>query len=353
MQFPNANMFAPGSPASAPAHSYQPFLGKRSRAVVREPVRIQPAPCLEEPKLTRCEGLEYAHLKKEEAREGFKEKRRRELEAMGQGDRTKRRRKNDTSMSENEKYRRRLKMNQDSAAAARHAQEIYVATLEDLVEKFEGEKKKMEMDVGALQNERMVLVRKVAMLQAQVNRSMGAGAGGAQPKMSVAMPSTQGIPTLGNISAAPRLQAPSSAQPITRPAQQMASQAPSIAPPAIAGSSAMMPTSISSISSSVSDSSFPAPTAVENATSTVVPNPNHNPRLARVSPMAVTEEMRTDTSQSASLQGVEQLDTTAEEAAALKKLMADMNDPGLFMSLGIDPLSLDFSNDFIDMHPIA
>lgn len=98
-------------------------------------------------------GLAYADLCKERAREQFKEMKKNEHMANGDYDRIRRRKKGDTSMNAREKYVRRLRMNQDSAAAARHAQEIYVHVLERLVKTGEHEKKAMGMEAGQLRQE--------------------------------------------------------------------------------------------------------------------------------------------------------------------------------------------------------
>lgn len=124
----------------------------------------------------RGNGLDYAVMRKEKAREEYKERRRLELLASGEVERTKRRKKNDTSMSENQKYHRRLKMNQDSAAAARHAQEVYVETLEKLVETTEAEKSILSIQALNLRAERDELLRRVASLQAQAGAPAGKGA---------------------------------------------------------------------------------------------------------------------------------------------------------------------------------
>lgn len=120
----------------------------------------------------RCAGLEYANMKKEEAREEYKDRRRRELLEQGQHERVKRRKKNDASMSEDQKYHRRLKMNQDSAAAARHAQEAYVATLEELVKTAEAEKATLAMEASTLRAERDDLANKLNSLHQQVAASV-------------------------------------------------------------------------------------------------------------------------------------------------------------------------------------
>jgi hypothetical protein len=133
-------------------------------------VHIQPAPDVPvvaaPPKL--CAGLDYANMKKEEAREEYKEKRRRELLTLGELDRVKRRKKNDTSMSDNQKYHRRLKMNQDSAAAARHAQDVYVQTLEELVATAETEKVTLGMEAANLRAERDELAKRLGDMHRQV-----------------------------------------------------------------------------------------------------------------------------------------------------------------------------------------
>lgn len=110
-------------------------------------------------------GLPYADLCKEKAREAFKEMKKNEHMAKGEFDRMKRRKKGDTSMTPREKYVRRLKMNQDSAAAARYAQEVYVHVLEKLVKTTEEEKKGFILQVQQLQNENARLKGKVHQLQ--------------------------------------------------------------------------------------------------------------------------------------------------------------------------------------------
>lgn len=125
---------------------------------------------------SRGNGLEYAQMRKEKAREEYKEKRRQELLMSGDVERTKRRKKNDTSMTENQKYHRRLKMNQDSAAAARYAQDIYINTLENLVEVTESEKSVLSIQASNLKSERDDLMRRVDQLQSQL-QSSGRGVG--------------------------------------------------------------------------------------------------------------------------------------------------------------------------------
>lgn len=112
-------------------------------------------------------GLPYADLCKERARERFKEMKKNEHMAKGEFDRMKRRKKGDTSMTPREKYVRRLKMNQDSAAAARHAQEVYVHVLEKLVKTMEEEKKALMAENDALRNQNMGLSDKVNDLESK------------------------------------------------------------------------------------------------------------------------------------------------------------------------------------------
>lgn len=116
----------------------------------------------------RCAGLEYANMKKEEAREEYKDRRRRELLHQGEIERVKRRKKNDSSMSDDQKYHRRLKMNQDSAAAARAAQDAYVSTLEKLVETAEAEKGMLSLEASNLRQERDELATRLNALHQQV-----------------------------------------------------------------------------------------------------------------------------------------------------------------------------------------
>lgn len=102
----------------------------------------------------RGRGLAYAQHIKALAREEFMEKRRRDLEAMGEGDRTKRRKKNDTSITEHQKYRRRLQKNQDSAAAARFAQDAFLANLEAQAEAYDLDMTRMEDNCQKITAER-------------------------------------------------------------------------------------------------------------------------------------------------------------------------------------------------------
>lgn len=104
--------------------------------------------------MSRRRGLSYAQHVKAYAREEFKDKRRRELEAMGEGERTKRRKKNDTSMTERQKYRRRLQKNQDSAAAARFANDAYLNNLETQVDRYDADMNCMATTLRRVEAER-------------------------------------------------------------------------------------------------------------------------------------------------------------------------------------------------------
>lgn len=120
----------------------------------------------------RCAGIEYANWKKEEAREQYKDRRRKELLQLGEVERVKRRKKNDLSMSRGEKYSRRLKMNQDSAAAARAAQEAYIKALEGLVETGEEEKNMMDLEAVNLRVEREQLVQRLSVLHHDAEKTL-------------------------------------------------------------------------------------------------------------------------------------------------------------------------------------
>lgn len=275
----------------------------------------------------RSAGLEYAKLKKEEAREGFKEKRRHELVVMGEGDRTKRRRKNDTTMSEDEKYRRRLKMNQDSAAAARYAQETYVATLEDLVIKFEKEKNQMNCDIGMLKTERMALESRIAMLQRQVGAA-GPGSGnvfrsgnvnGSKMNMNHKVTTAAAPPQMKNRQnvAAQRV---ASSMSLTRPAPPPASVA---APVSRVDSN----TTMMDVSPIQTMPGMPEMPEIPIMNSTNASMPTFAP--------AATDAMN-----------------LAPDGTNLKKMM-DLYDPNFMLSLGLDDNTLDFSNDIIDVHPVA
>lgn len=109
--------------------------------------------------MSRRRGLAYAQHVKAVAREEFKDRRRHELEANGEGERTKRRKKNDTSMTERQKYRRRLQKNQDSAAAARFAQDAYTNCLETQVERYDNDMNKVMNENRRLEAERDEMAR--------------------------------------------------------------------------------------------------------------------------------------------------------------------------------------------------
>lgn len=138
------------------------------KPVVNKPTNsyeLDDSPDIEPHIVMQMGGLPYADLCKEKAREAFKEMKKNEHLAKGEFDRMKRRKKGDTSMTAREKYVRRLKMNQDSAAAARYAQEVYVHVLEKLVKTTEDEKKAFMMQVQQLQQENSRLQDKVSHLQ--------------------------------------------------------------------------------------------------------------------------------------------------------------------------------------------
>lgn len=138
------------------------------KPVVNKPTNtyeLDDSPDIEPHIVMQMGGLPYADLCKEKAREAFKDMKKNEHMAKGEFDRMKRRKKGDTSMTAREKYVRRLKMNQDSAAAARYAQEVYVHVLEKLVKTTEDEKKAFMMQVQQLQQENSRLQDKVSHLQ--------------------------------------------------------------------------------------------------------------------------------------------------------------------------------------------
>lgn len=118
--------------------------------------------------LAKMGGLSYAELYKERAREAYKELKKSEHLANGNFDRMKRRKKNDTSMTAKEKYQRRLRMNQDSAAAARHAQEVYVQVLEKLVGTSESERRGFVKELSCIREHNSCLRTKVSELEEEV-----------------------------------------------------------------------------------------------------------------------------------------------------------------------------------------
>eukprot|EP00177_Eucheuma_denticulatum_P005310 GFKZ01009657.1.p1 GENE.GFKZ01009657.1~~GFKZ01009657.1.p1 ORF type:complete len:277 (-),score=50.41 GFKZ01009657.1:2999-3829(-) len=144
-----------------PSEIHQDHHRQHMQAPDMKPIVAQPSPTfqlddnppIEQDVVNQMGGLPYADLCKERARERFKEMKKNEHMAKGEFDRMKRRKKGDTSMTPREKYVRRLKMNQDSAAAARHAQEVYVHVLEKLVRTTEAEKKAMMAENQALKHE--------------------------------------------------------------------------------------------------------------------------------------------------------------------------------------------------------
>lgn len=133
------------------------------------PTELTALPEIDPHAVCQMGGLPYAELCKERAREEFKEAKRNEHLANGDFDRTKRRKKNDTSMTPRQKYIRRLRMNQDSAAAARHAQEVYVHVLEKLVKTSEAEKKTFALEMQHIREQNNLLLNKVCELQTQVS----------------------------------------------------------------------------------------------------------------------------------------------------------------------------------------
>lgn len=156
---------APGAEVPAPASSPVPASADAAITELQGPL-VASAPS------GRCAGLEYANLKKEEAREQYKDRRRKELLQLGEVDRVKRRKKGDGSKSPGEKYSRRLKMNQDSAAAARAAQDAYIKALEQLVETGEEEKNLMDLEAVNLRVEREQLVQRLSMLHHEAQKSL-------------------------------------------------------------------------------------------------------------------------------------------------------------------------------------
>lgn len=120
-------------------------------------------------------GLRYAEFCKEQAREKFKERKKNELMQRGEFENLKRRKKGDTSMTPRQKYLRRLRMNQDSAAAARYAQEVYVQTLEKLVSTTEVEKSTLLMELNQLRAQNEQLQQNVTQLQANADSSPNSG----------------------------------------------------------------------------------------------------------------------------------------------------------------------------------
>lgn len=136
--------------------------GRLPTISLTEPLEIDPQV------VCQMGGLPYADLCKERAREAFKEAKKNEHYANGDHDRLRRRKKNDTTMTPRQKYVRRLRMNQDSAAAARHAQEVYVQVLEKLVKTSEVEKKSFIVEMQQIRSQNDMLHRKVNELQVKI-----------------------------------------------------------------------------------------------------------------------------------------------------------------------------------------
>lgn len=123
-------------------------------------------------------GLAFAELCKERAREQFKERKKNEHLANGKFHRLKRRKKNDTSMSDKEKYVRRLQMNQDSAAAARYAHDVYIQVLEKLVKMSEEERGTFSLEMQRVRAQNEHLQGKVQELRAKVEELQAEEHGG-------------------------------------------------------------------------------------------------------------------------------------------------------------------------------
>lgn len=138
-------------------------------------------------------GLAFAELCKERAREQFKERKKSEHLANGKFHRLKRRKKNDTSMSEKEKYDRRLQMNQDSAAAARYAHEVYIQVLEKLVKMSEEERRTFSIEMQRIREQNEHLQCKVEELECKVEELLAEESGDG------ALDSKQADPSLAKI----------------------------------------------------------------------------------------------------------------------------------------------------------
>lgn len=155
-----------------PSELHQDHRQSHVQAPEIKPLMSQPSsyhlddnPPIEKHIVMQMGGLPYADLCKEKARERFKEMKKNEHLSKGDFDRMKRRKKGDTSMTPREKYVRRLKMNQDSAAAARHAQEVYVHVLEKLVKTTEEEKKALMAENDMLRQQHVAMADKVQRLE--------------------------------------------------------------------------------------------------------------------------------------------------------------------------------------------
>ncbi|CAN8065309.1 unnamed protein product [Agarophyton chilense] len=161
------------APQPAAASSSQPStVQKRPNSNPLRPTNfvLDEDPPIDQHVVGQMGGLAFADHCKERARERFKELKKTEHMANGEFDRMKRRKKGDTSMTPRQKYLRRLRMNQDSAAAARHAQEVYVHVLEKLVRTSEDDKKAMATELQSLRQENFTLHNRVSDLETVVGR---------------------------------------------------------------------------------------------------------------------------------------------------------------------------------------
>lgn len=87
--------------------------------------------------------ITWARNHKEEARQQYKLRSR----AIS-GQVIKRRKKGDAPIPVREQHKRRLAMNQESAAAARHAHEVYTVLLENIIRKQDAELRRLKGIVG-------------------------------------------------------------------------------------------------------------------------------------------------------------------------------------------------------------
>lgn len=117
--------------------------------------------------------LAYAEFRKKRARELQKDARRREHYANGNLTNLIRIGKKDKSMSERQRYTRRLSKNQDSAAAARIAQKVFVGVLARLVERFEVDRRDLKAEVESLRATNGMMKNKMSALQSKVEELQG------------------------------------------------------------------------------------------------------------------------------------------------------------------------------------
>lgn len=97
-------------------------------------------------------GLEHARKIKDQAREEYKLKRQQEMQTDGTN--LNMCMKNDPSLSPDEKYRRRLAKNQESAAATRYANEVYLKQLELQVRAYDIDMTNIENIAGQVEKQR-------------------------------------------------------------------------------------------------------------------------------------------------------------------------------------------------------